>query len=156
MSYLDEHIAQKKAIYHRYKEGLKGLPVTMNPYDADSMSPNFWLSCILIDKEAMCQQIRSDNTTSYVKEKGKTCPDEIYEVLENCNAQARPIWKPMHMQPIHRMHTFVTREGAFSSSNSSWDVGADLFQRGLCLPSDNKMTIEEQDKIIQIIRSCFE
>ncbi len=148
LPYLEEHIAKKKAIYERYKNGLKDLPLTMNPYDSDIMEPNFWLSCLLINKDAMCKQVRSDNVTSYNTEPGKTCPDEIFETLEKYNVQSRPIWKPMHMQPLYRTHGFVTREGS--------DVGADIFQRGLCLPSDIKMTAEEQDKIIQIIRSCFE
>ncbi len=148
LPYLEEHIAKKKAIYERYKNGFKDLPVTMNPYDSDIMEPNFWLSCMLINKEAMCKQVRSDNTTDYNSEPGKSCPDEIFETLEKYNVQSRPIWKPMHMQPLYRSNKFVTREG--------FDVGADIFQRGLCLPSDIKMTAEEQDKIIQIIRSCFE
>lgn len=159
--YLDEHIAQKKAIYMRYKEGLKGLPVKMNPYDQSIMEPNFWLSCMIIDKDAMCKQVRSDNEACYVAEPSKTCPTEILEALAKYNAEGRPIWKPMHMQPMYRMHGFVTRDGngrartnAYISGESS-DVGADIFARGLCLPSDNKMTAEEQDKVIEIIKSCF-
>ena len=160
--YLEEHIAKKKAIYERYKEGFKDLPVTMNPYDPNTMEPNFWLSCMLINKEAMCKQVRSDNDTCYNSEPGKTCPDEILETLAKYNVQGRPIWKPMHMQPLYRMHGFVTREGNGRGRTNAYilgkgvDVGADIFQRGLCLPSDIKMTAEEQDIIIQIIRSCFE
>ena len=162
MPYLEEHIAQKKAIYQRYKEGFKDLPVTMNPYDADIMEPNFWLSCMLIDEDAMCKQVRSDNDTLYVSESGKTCPDEILETLEKYNVQGRPIWKPMHMQPLYKAHSFVTRDGEVQGGcgdhigGDCIDVGADIFQRGLCLPSDNKMTAEEQDKVIEIVRSCFE
>ncbi len=162
LPYLEEHIAQKKAIYERYKEGFKDLPITMNPYDSNIMEPNFWLSCMLINQEAMCKQVRSDNATCYITEPGKTCPDEILETLEKYNVQGRPIWKPMHMQPLYRMHGFVTRDGngrgrtnAYIAGNGI-DVGADIFQRGLCLPSDNKMTAEQQDKIIEIVRSCFE
>ena len=161
--HLEEHIAQKKAIYFRYKEGLKGLPVSMNPYIEDIMEPNFWLSCLLIDKEAMCKQVRSDSEACYVSEKGKSCPTEILEKLAAMNAEGRPIWKPMHMQPIYRMHEFVTVQGsgrcrsnAYIDNGEKVDVGADIFNRGLCLPSDNKMTPEEQDKVIAIIRSCFE
>ena len=160
--YLGEHIALKKAIYERYKEGFKDLPVTMNPYDPDTMEPNFWLSCMLIDKEAMCKQVRSDSDSCYNSESGKTCPDEILDTLAKYNAQGRPIWKPMHMQPLYRMHGFVTREGNGRGRTNAYipgkgiDVGADIFQRGLCLPSDIKMTAEEQDIIIQIIKSCFE
>ena len=162
MPYLDEHIAQKKAIYMRYKEAFKDLPVIMNPYDAENSEPNYWLSCILIDREAMCEQVLGEQKALYVKEQGKTCPTEILEKLAAINAEGRPIWKPMHMQPIYRMHGFVTREGdgrgrtnAYIEGSSS-DVGMDLFERGLCLPSDNKMTPEEQDVIILAVRSCFE
>ena len=160
--YLDDHIAKKKAIYDRYKEGFKDLPVTMNPYDPETMVPNYWLSCMLINEEAMCKQVRSDNDYCYVTEPGKTCPDEILDTLNKYNAQGRPIWKPMHMQPLYRMHGFVTKEGTGRGKTNAYipgkgiDVGADIFARGLCLPSDIKMTIEEQDTIIQIIRSCFE
>lgn len=152
LPYLQEHIDQKKAIYERYKEGFKDLPVTMNPYVADTMTPNFWLSCLLIDEKAMCKQERSNTTTSFVTEKGRTCPDEILQLLDKNNAEGRPIWKPMHMQPVYRDYAFVTAEGNTSEKN----VGEDIFCRGLCLPSDNKMTIEEQDRVIEIVRSCFE
>ncbi|MBQ6252193.1 DegT/DnrJ/EryC1/StrS family aminotransferase [Ruminococcus sp.] len=163
MNYLDEHIAQKKAIYERYKEGLKGLPVTVNPFDEKNSSPNFWLSCLLIDKDAMCRQVRGENEALYIPEKGKSCPTEILETLAGFNAEGRPIWKPMHMQPIYRMNGFVTANGsgrgqsnAYIDRGEATDVGADIFERGLCLPSDNKMTPEQQDIIIDLIRSCFE
>lgn len=159
--YLDEHIAQKKAIYMRYKEGFKDLPVSMNPYDESIMEPNFWLSCLIIDEEAMCKQVRSDNEACYVKEPGKSCPAEILEKLVEVNAEGRPIWKPMHMQPMYRMNPFITKDGNGRASTNAYiaggikDVGSDIFARGLCLPSDNKMTAEEQDIIIEIIKSCF-
>lgn len=167
--YLEEHIAQKKAIYERYKKGFQGLPVTMNPYDEDSSEPNFWLSCLLIEPEAMCKQVRGEQEALYIPETGKTCPTEILETLARYNAEGRPIWKPMHMQPIYRMNGFVTREGNGRAKTNAYiaggavgkdgrplDVGMDLFHRGLCLPSDNKMTEEEQKKVIEIVRSCFE
>ncbi len=159
--YLEEHIAQKKAIYERYREGFKGLPVTMNPYPADIMEPNFWLSCLLIDEDAMCRQVRSDNEVAYISESGRSCPAEILEALAAANAEGRPIWKPMHAQPIFRMHPFITREGDGRGRTNAYiagrgvDVGMDIFTRGLCLPSDNKMTDEEQEAIIEIIRGCF-
>ena len=161
--YLSEHIAAKKAIYMRYKEGLSDLPVSMNPYIPEIMEPNFWLSCLIIDKDAMCRQVRSDSEACYVKEPGKSCPTEILEALAKHNAEGRPIWKPMHSQPIYRMNPFVTRNGnargatnAYIASSGALDVVSDIFARGLCLPSDNKMTVEEQNKIIEIIRACFE
>lgn len=158
--YLEEHIAQKKAIYMRYKEGFKDLPVAMNPYDKTVCEPNFWLSCLLIDREAMCHQVRSEQTAKYISEPGKSCPTEILEKLAAFHAEGRPIWKPMHMQPIYRMRGFVTREGDGRANpcmaGKGVDVGMDLFERGLCLPSDNKMTVEEQDQIIEIVRSCFQ
>ena len=148
--YLDEHIAQKKAIYMRYKEAFKNLPVTMNPYIEGDMEPNFWLSCLLIDEDAMCEQNRTDLKATYKKEQGKTCPTEILEKLEQYNAEGRPIWKPMHLQPIYKENDFIT-----SNENKVGNC-EDIFRRGLCLPSDNKMTPEEQDEIIEIIKSCFE
>lgn len=163
MNYLDEHIAQKKAIYMRYKEGFKELPVKMNPYDENNSEPNFWLSCMLVDEEAMCRQVRGENDALYISEPGKTCPTEILETLAKYNAEGRPIWKPMHMQPIYRSNPFITANGngrarsnAYIKETGRLDVGADIFRRGLCLPSDNKMTAEEQDIIIEIIRSCFD
>ena len=145
--YLDEHIAKKKEIYLRYKEGFKDLPVSMNPYDEKTMEPNFWLSCMILDEDAMCKQERTDKVATYAKEEGKSCPTEILETLAKYNAEGRPIWKPMHMQPIYKDNAFVTADKK--------DVGADIFHRGLCLPSDIKMTPEEQDKVIEIVKSCF-
>ena len=159
--HLEEHIAQKKAIYERYKAGFQGLPVTMNPYSPDS-EPNFWLSCLLIQPEAMCKQVRGDSEAAYIKEPGKSCPAEILETLASYNAEGRPIWKPMHLQPIYRMNAFITQNGngragsnAYIAGDAPADVGADIFRRGLCLPSDNKMTPDEQDIMIEIICRCF-
>lgn len=159
--YLEEHIAQKKAIYERYKEGFKDLPVQMNPV-VDGTVPNYWLSALIIDRDAMCAQVRDDSKALYIAEAGKTCPTEILESLAKINAEGRPIWKPMHMQPMYRMHGFVTRVGNGRAMTNAYiaggvfDVGADIFDRGCCLPSDNKMTVEEQDRIIAVIRACFE
>lgn len=162
MPYLEEHISQKKAIWERYKEGFKGLPVSMNPVDFEKSEPNYWLSCLLIDESAMCKQVRGDQETLYIGGHNKSCPTEILETLAKYNAEGRPIWKPMHMQPIYRMNGFVTREGngrarsnAYVKKSGLVDVGMDIFSRGLCLPSDNKMTGVEQEKVIEIIRACF-
>ena len=161
LPYLEEHIAKKKAIYERYKEGLKDLPVKMNPYDEKNSEPNFWLSCMIIDQEAMCKQVRGENEPLYISEPGKSCPTEILETLARYNAEGRPIWKPMHMQPIYRMNPFITREGNGRARTNAYiegtasDIGMDIFHRGLCLPSDNKMTEKEQDQIIDIIKGCF-
>ncbi len=169
LPYLDTHIAQKKAIYERYKEGLKDLPVSMNPIDPFSSEPNYWLPCMIIDPEAMCKQVRGEQEALYISCEGKSCPTEILEELAYYNAEGRPIWKPMHMQPMYRMNGFVTREGdgraktnayisggAVGNDGKPLDVGMDIFHRGLCLPGDNKMTSEQQDIIIEIIHSCFE
>jgi dTDP-4-amino-4,6-dideoxygalactose transaminase len=159
--YLAEHIARKKAVYDRYAEGFKDLPVRMCPI-TEGTEPNYWLSAMIIDREAMCKQVRDDSNALYVKEPGKTCPTEILEVLAQHNAEGRPIWKPMHMQPMYRMHEFITRSGSGRAKTNAYiaggvaDVGADIFDRGLCLPSDIKMTAEEQDMVIRAIRSCFE
>lgn len=166
--YLEEHIAKKRAIYERYKEGLRNLPVQMNPYDEENSIPNFWLSCMLIEPRAMCRQERGEHEALYRSEKGKSCPTEILETLALYNAEGRPIWKPMHMQPYYRNHGFVTREGNGRAVTNAYreggflgkdgqplDVGMDIFNRGLCLPSDNKMTPGQQDQIIEIVKGCF-
>ena len=169
LPHLEKHIAQKKAIYERYREGLKDLPVMMNPYNEKDSEPNFWLSCLIIEPEAMCKQVRGECEALYNPEHGKSCPTEILEAIASVNAEGRPIWKPMHMQPIYRMNGFVTREGngrartnayiqggAVGKDGRPLDVGMDIFQRGLCLPSDNKMTAEQQERIIEVIKACFE
>lgn len=158
--YLKEHIAQKKAIYERYKEGFKDLPVKMNPIP-ENCEPNYWLSCMIIDKDAMCRQVRGEQEAMYISETGKSCPTEILEAIASINAEGRPIWKPMHMQPIFRNNPFITRKGNGRANTNAYiqnekvDIGMDIFERGLCLPSDNKMTAEQQEKIIKVIKNCF-
>ncbi len=160
-SYLNKHIAQKKGIYNRYKEGFKGLPVSMNPVP-DDCEPNYWLSCLIIDEGAMCKQIRGEQDMAYIPETGMSCPHEILDAITSINAEGRPIWKPMHMQPIFRLNPFVVRDGNGRGRSNAYiaggtvDVGMDIFQRGVCLPSDNKMTPKQQDRIIEVIRACFE
>ena len=144
--HLQEHINLKKAIYERYKEGLKDLPITMNPH-VDCSEPIYWLSCLIIDKDAMCKHSRTEMEYEYTSETGKSCPDEIRDVLEACNVETRPIWKPMHMQPMYKNNDYICLDE---------DVSRDIFDRGICLPSDINMTKEEQDKVIEIIKSCFE
>ena len=160
--YAEEHRAQKKAVYEYYKAGLADLPVRMNPFDAVNSEPNFWLSCLIIDPEAMCPAVRGEKDSVYVPVSGKSCPTEILEAMMAFNAEGRPIWKPMHMQPIYRLNPFVTvtgsgraRSNAYIQETGFEDVGADIFNRGLCLPSDNKMTRQQQNRIIEIIHRCF-
>ena len=130
--HLEEHKARKKEIYERYREGLKNLPVFMNPY-LNCSEPNFWLSCMVID-------------SSLVKSE-KVTPEKIRLALEAENIESRPIWKPMHMQPVFADRDFISVDGG--------DVGRDIFERGICLPSDIKMGVEEQERVIEIIRKCF-
>lgn len=159
--HLEEHIAQKKAVYERYLNGLEKLPVRMNPI-TEGTTPNYWLSALIIDDDAMCRQVRDDHQALYIPEAGRSCPTEILEALTSINAEGRPIWKPMHMQPMYRMHEAIGREGTLRCRTNAYiaggadDVGADIFQRGVCLPSDNKMTKEQQERIIEVIRACFE
>ena len=161
LPHLEEHIARKKAIYLRYQEGLRDLPVQMNPYDRENSEPNFWLSCLLLDRDAMCPQVRGERDVLFTPVHGKSCPTEILDAIASINAEGRPIWKPMHMQPIYRMNPFVVRDGTGRARTNAYieggcsDVGMDIFQRGLCLPSDNKMTPQQQDRIIEVIRACF-
>ena len=131
--HLEEHRKKKKEIYFRYKAGLQNLPVEMNPW-LECSEPNFWLSCLTIDKK--------------LAGSGRVTPEGIRLALEEKNAEARPIWKPMHLQPLYEGRDFIFVDGE--------DVGRDIFERGLCLPSDIKMTEEQQENIISIIRRCFE
>jgi len=159
--YLNEHIAQKKAIWERYEKGLADLPVKMNPWNREKSVPNFWLSCCIIDENAMAPMVRGEQDQLWSTEPGKSSPGEILAALAAFNAEGRPIWKPMHMQPIYRTHPFITAEGNGRGRTNAYikgsgvDVGADIFRRGLCLPSDNKMTPEQQDRVIEIIHRCF-
>ncbi|MBR0492086.1 MAG: aminotransferase class I/II-fold pyridoxal phosphate-dependent enzyme [Clostridia bacterium] len=161
MLHIDEHIAQKKAIYERYKEGFKDLPVIMNPFDSKKVEPNYWLSAMMLDKKVMGEQVRGEKQALYKTEQGKTTPTEILEKISSINAEGRPIWKPMHMQPLYRENPFITANGNGRANSNAYiagegtDVGEDIFERGLCLPSDNKMTEEEQDRIIEVIKNCF-
>ena len=110
----------------------------------------------------MCRQVRSENETLYISEAGKTCPTQILETLAKYNAEGRPIWKPMHMQPIYRLNPFITRNGNGRARTNAYieggctDIGMDIFDRGLCLPSDINMTEEEQNVVIKIVKKCFE
>ena len=161
LPYLEEHIAQKKAIWERYQKGLADLPVKMNPWDKEKSIPNFWLSCCIIDPDAMAPMVRGEQDYLYQHVRGKSSPQEILDALAAFNAEGRPIWKPMHMQPIYRVNPFVTVEGNGRGRSNAYiegggiDIGADIFARGLCLPSDNKMTVEEQDRVIEIVHRCF-
>ena len=158
--YIGEHMGQKAEIYRRYKEGLKDLPVSMNPVPSN-VTPNYWLSCLLIEPDAMSAEVRGEQDYLWKTEPGKSSPHEILDAITAFGAEGRPIWKPMHLQPIYRMNGFITREGNGRGrsnayiSGSGIDVGADIFRRGLCLPSDNKMTPDQQDRIIDIIHRCF-
>ncbi|MCR4590669.1 MAG: DegT/DnrJ/EryC1/StrS family aminotransferase [Lachnospiraceae bacterium] len=167
--YLREHIAAKKAIYERYEKGFAGLPVKMNPFVKESSVPNYWLSCITIDPDAMCREVRSGTEYLFTAEGGKSCPMEILDAISSINAEGRPIWKPMHSQPVYRNNAFITRDGNGRARTNAYikggdkgndglplDIGMDIFQRGLCLPSDNKMSPEEQDRIIETVKACFE
>ena len=161
--YIGEHVQRKRAIFERYEKAFKdaNLPVKMNPYEKDKSVPNFWLSCMLIDEDAMCRQVRSDNKALYISEPGKSCPTEILETIASINAEGRPIWKPMHAQPIYRLNAFITKSGNGRAETNAYiagsvaDVGMDVFDRGLCLPSDINMSVEQQEKIIEVIMGCF-
>ena len=153
--FLFHHIEQKRAIYERYKEKLADLPIQMNPYDQINSVPNFWLSCLTTEEEAMAAQVRGDTDYLYKCEHGKSSPQEILDALACFNAEGRPIWKPMHMQPFYRANDFVTDSDCGNAADGIMGTGADIFKRGLCLPSDNKMTEEQQDRIIEIIKRCF-
>ena len=132
MLHLNEHIAKKKEIYETYREAFADIPaITMNPFDETCMEPNYWLSCITIDAD------------SPVK------PLDIMVALEKENIESRPIWKPMHLQPVFAACDY------FSHNEDGSSVSADIFERGVCLPSDIKNTPEEMKLIIDLIKGLF-
>lgn len=156
VKYLQDHIKEKNRIYESYKVGFKDLPIKVNPYDIENSEPNFWLSCMLIDNNAMSECKIRDCSGHYELESGKTCPLEILDTLFKFNTEGRPIWKPMHMQPIFNRSELITKDGILNKEEKDTSVGFDIFSRGLCLPSDIKMKPEEQEIIIEIINKCFE
>ena len=147
--HLGEHIAKKKAIYERYRDAFAELPLSMNPFDARNSTPNYWLSCILLDRDVVANP--------------KTDPMTILRALADHNIEARPIWKPMHLQPLYKENPFVTAEQAGTHTTyakgektpADTSVGSDIFERGLCLPSDINMTVEQQERVIGIVKECL-
>lgn len=129
--FLEEHKRLKKAIYEKYREAFSDLDeVRMNPLNPEG-DANCWLSCMTI------------------AEGSKVTKDIVLDALEKENIEARPIWKPMHLQPVFADCDFITLyEGGKSLSE-------DIFDRGLCLPSDIKNTNEDMERIIRIIRELF-
>ena len=127
---LDERIKQKTNIYNNYKQGFKDIKeIKMQPIPIDT-KPNHWLSVITLEKNS------------------KVKPLDIMIALEKENIESRPVWKPMHMQPVFKDYDFIKIEEE--------PVSTDLFERGVCLPSDTKMTKEEQEVVINIIKKLFE
>ena len=144
--HLEEHKALKKAIYHQYKEAFADIDeITMNPLNPDGDANN-WLSCITL------------------KEGSRVTPNDIMDALDAENIESRPIWKPMHLQPIYAGAEFFMADGqqlntakVKGDNGEDWDrsVSGDIFRRGLCLPSDIKNTEEDMQRIIEIVRGCF-
>ena len=131
MLHLEEHKAIKKRIYEQYKAAFADIEeITMNPMNPDGDS-NCWLSCMTLSEGC------------------KVTPNQIMDALEAENMESRPIWKPMHLQPVFAGYDFIT------ASKSELSVGEDIFNRGLCLPSDIKNTPEDMENIISIVRGCF-
>lgn len=127
---LEKRVEQKTNIYNTYKEAFKDIKdITLQPV-VENTRPNHWLSCIQI------------NENSNVK------PIQIMEALEKENIESRPVWKPMHMQPIFEKYDFITTR--INGSNAE-----ELFQNGVCLPSDTKMTKEQQELVIETIKNLF-
>ena len=130
---LDKRIEKKTKIYEKYKEAFKDIPeISMQPVP-ENTKPNHWLSVMQIDKTS------------------KINPIDIIETLEKENIETRPVWKPMHMQPMFKKYDFITLGG----ENGYSSISQELFERGVCLPSDTKMTEEEQEKVIEIIKKLF-
>lgn len=160
--HLEGHIAEKKRIYDYYADRLEPLGVELNPYDAEVSEPNYWLSCMRLDENSLCAMTRSEQSYTYRDEHGRTCPMEVLEALEAFSAEGRPVWKPMHLQPMYRNHKFISVDGGrrmieecYSQMFESVDESESLFGQVVCLPSDIKMTEEEQEQVVEIIYACF-
>ena len=160
--HLEEHIAEKKRIYKCYADKLQLLGVEMNPYDAERSEPNYWLSCMRLDANSLCEMTRSGKSYTYESVHGRTCPMEVLEALEVFGAEGRSVWKPMHLQPMYCNHEFISVDGGrrtfgrfYNKVEERVDEGRCLFEQGVCLPSDIKMTQEEQERVIEIIYACY-
>ncbi len=135
--HLEEHKARKKAIYEQYKEGFADIPeISLNPLNKEG-DANCWLTGMII------------------KEGCPVTPDEVMDALAEHNIESRPVWKPMHLQPVFAECDFITAKGSRMEAPEVKDVAADVFHRGLCLPSDIKNTEEDMKLIIDIVRKCF-
>ncbi len=135
--HLEEHIAKKKWIYETYQKAFADLPeISMNPVPADCQA-NYWLSCITLQKDC------------------PVSPVDIMVALEEDNIECRPIWKPMHLQPVFAKYPFITAERQDSLKETPPSVSEDIFNRGLCLPSDIKNTKEDMERIIGIVRGVL-
>ena len=135
--HLEEHKALKKAIYRKYQESFSDIPeITLNPLNKDG-DANCWLTCMLIDPGC-----------------GVT-PDQVMDALDADNIESRPIWKPMHLQPVFGQCDFITKDGSVKDKTDMESVSADIFEHGFCLPSDIKNTDEDMERIIGIVRRCF-
>ena len=161
--HLDEHIAKKRMIYERYLEKLDGDIMYMNPV-GEGTEPNYWMSCITCESNILFQETRSEREYTYTNQHGTASPMEIYDALEAFNVESCPVYKPMSLQPVFRNYDQITLDGSKREypefdQDGFWvrcDVAKDNFDRGLCLPSDIKMTGEEQDRVVEIVRSCFD
>ena len=129
---LDERIAKKKYIYEKYKEAFKDIADIEMANVCEYGEPNYWLSVALL------------NTESMVK------PLDIILALEEENIESRHIWKPMNMQPFYEKYDFFK-----DNDNEDISVGEDIFNRGICLPSDTKMSDEEINRVIRIVKGLF-
>ena len=135
--HLEEHKARKKAIYRQYQEAFADIPeITLNPLNKDG-DANCWLTCMTIAPRC-----------------GVT-PDQIMDALDAENIESRPIWKPMHLQPVFAEYDFITAKGSGHGEGVQESVAGDIFDRGFCLPSDIKNTSEDMELIIKIVRKCF-
>lgn len=135
--HIEEHKALKKAIYKQYQEAFADIPeISLNPLNQEG-DANCWLTCMTIKRES--------NVT----------PDMIMDAFEAENIESRPIWKPMHLQPVFAQYDFVTVKGSMEKGAEDDSVAADIFDTGLCLPSDIKNSEEDMKRIIGIVRKCF-
>ena len=160
--HLSEHIAKKKEIYDRYLEKLNGDVIYMNPI-GEGTEPNYWMPCMLSESNIAFRETRSGRDYTYTNQHGAAAPMEIYDALEAFGAESCPAYKPMHMQPLFQHCDQITLDGSRWTyqdfyQDDFWvrcNESKHVFEHGLCLPSDIRMTREEQERVIGVVNACF-
>ena len=162
LKYLEEHIAKKKAIYERYQKRFDEDLILLNPI-GEGTEPNYWISCMTVESSIAFQETRSEREYTYESQHGTAAPMEILDAFQAFNVEGKTVLKPLHMQPIFCNHEQITLDGGRRTYEQFYmdsflirgNESAALFKRGLCLPSDIRMTEEEQERVMDMVYASF-